>query len=659
MGEWQISFSDSEPVPPGLVFTPVRLSHIDRGGCDIASLRVDGRLEDLQYCTDYLGRRIVIRNPVGSVVWWGVVVAASVGLGKWGVGRSLAQLCNRALVEYTIEDVDGQGGAAATAWQNDTTSQTLYGTREHRASIGQASAAEAAARLATLLAHSAEPATIRSRTGGLGAGLVCWGLAKFLEWKYYQNLAGRIEHDGDDARAMAIGWERTGSEIGFWETAMHDMGGGLAGLEEGNKIVVSGSVSNDGEKTVAEKARGTTASLTATTISFLSNDDIYDSANGFGVFEASAFVHIAGSSLNNGYHAIDGKPDDGYMTTKQSFTNAIVNESAGASITIRQGNRVGFPGAVVDEKPAQSASVNVRLVGWEMAQSFTATANMTLSRVAVLCGKVGTPADTLHVRLYSNAAGVPGTWLDTATIGPADIPSSVGWVWADWATGLAVTAGTTYFLLVARSGANSWENYYLSGLVSGAYGTTLAWNGATWSAPTWLPEYPVSLAFRVWDAEDTSASIARIIAQCGGGFVASAAISATGVERNQYADNGARAEHEMKRLLDIGTASGGRLTYEVDQQGGATFAVQPERPTDLLPLPIYSDDDRITQYGGAEWQDGASVAGQWVRLALPAGIGAHWDVGVAYAQRSEYDVEKAAWALTFDDEEKLKAYRGT
>jgi hypothetical protein len=563
-------------------------------------------------------------------------------------------------VEYTVEDVNGGGGAAATAWQDDATSQSLYGTREHKASIGQASAEEAAARQATILAQSAEPATIRSRAGGEGGGLVCWGLAKFLEWKYYENLAGRIEHDGDDARAMPIGWERTGSEIGFWETAIHDMGGGLAGLEEGNKIVVSGSVSNDGEKIITEAAQhSTTTSLTATTISFLSNDDIYDSANGFGVFEASAFVHIAGSSLNNGYHAIDSKPDDGYMTAKQSFTNAVVNETAGASITIRQGNKAGLSAAVVNEKPAQSASVNVRIVGWEMAQSFTATTDMTLNRVAVLCGKVGTPVDTLHVRLYSNAAGQPGTWLDTATISPANIPTNVGWAWADWAVGLPITAGTTYFLLLARSGANSWENYYLAGLVGGAYGTTLAWNGTTWSAPTWLPEYPVSLAFKAWDAEDTSTSIARIISQCGGGFVASAAISATGVTRNQWADNGARGEHEMKRLLDIGTSSGGRLIYEVDQQGGATFSVQPERPSDLLPLPVYGDDDRITQYGGALWQDGASVAGQWIRLALPSGIGAHWDVGIAYVQRSEYDVEKSAWALTFDDEDRLQAYRGT
>lgn len=660
MSGWTVVFPNLETTPAGLELEPVRVSHNDRGGCHEAVIKVMGRLEDTQFCTDWLGRRVRILNDVGSTVWWGVVTGVTVGLGKWAVGRSLEGLVNRCAVEYSAEDRTSGDNYAVTAWLDDTDSQALYGVREHLVSLGDGNANEANAKRSTVIAQAATPATVRSRTAGEGATLVCWGLIRFLEWQYYENLVGRIEHDGDDAEEMSIGWELTSSEIGFWETAVHDLGAGLGGLHVGDKFIVAGSDHNDGEWYVAENTDREAASLTASTISFLSNDDVYDSADGFGRFETKAFVHIAGSPANSGYHAIDGKPDDGYMTTKQSFTAAIVNESAGASVTIRQGNKVATTAAITNEVAGDAASVNIKLVGFQIGQSFVAPATMTLNRVAVKVGKVGSPIDSLHVRLYSDSGGSPGTWLDTATIAAADLEEdSTDWIWGTWATGISITATATYWLLLARSGTNDETDYYLASLVGGAYGSTKAWNNATWSALSWLPSGAVSMPFQLWDSEDTSAAIARIVTNCGGSFVTATTISATGVERNQWAEDGARGNHELTKLLDIGTSAGLRLVCEVNEQGTLVVTTETAEPTDTLTLPRYGDDDRIVQHNGAMWQSGMSAAGQWLNLTLPMGIGQQWDISPVYVRKSEYDVNKGVWALTFGDSDMLSSYRGT
>lgn len=654
---WQVVFPNLEQVPKGLTLQPVRLAHSDRGGCWEASVAVAGALEDTQFCTDWLGRRIHILNDVGSIVWWGVVTSVTVGLGKWAVGRTLAGLVNRCAVEYSAEDRASGDNYEVTSWADDSTSQAAYGTREHLVSIGDASVGEANARRATALAQGANPAVVRSKAQGDGATLTCWGLARFLEWKYYTNLVGRIEHDADDAAEMSIGWQLVSDEIGFYENSLHHLGADLGGLREGDKIIVSGSTSNDGTLIIADGTGDAGVVYEADTIWFEVNDDIKDSASGFVGFRANSYIDVAGSASNSGIHYIDGKPTDGHLETAQAFTGAIIGESAGPTITLTQGHAVTLTTIETDEEPG--ATITIKLIGFQLAQSFVAPATMTLDRVAVKVGKVGAPGDVLHVRLYSNSSGNPGTWLDTATLDPDDMGADPDWLWANFATGISITATTTYWLLLVRSGSDEAVNYYMAALVEGAYETTKAWDNATWSALTWLPAGTVSVPFKLWDIEDTSAAIARIVTNCGGSFVTATSVSSTGVERNQWADNGARGDHELTRLLDIGTSAGARLICDVTQTGTLVVSAEPSTPTDTLTLPRYGDDDRITQHNGAQWQNGMSAAGQWFNLALPQGIGRQWDISPAYVRKSEFDVLKNTWSLTFGDSQMIEIYRGT
>jgi len=74
----------------------------------------------------------------------------------------------------------------------------------------------------------------------------------------------------------------------------------------------------------------TNVSLTETTISFTAPDLIDDSGSGFGIFAVGDFIEVEGTASNDGIFEIDTVAAGQIQTIEQT----IVNESAGASMTI-------------------------------------------------------------------------------------------------------------------------------------------------------------------------------------------------------------------------------------------------------------------------------------------------------------------------------------
>ncbi len=110
------------------------------------------------------------------------------------------------------------------------------------------------------------------------------------------------------------------------------------------------------------------------------------------------------------------------------------------------------------------------------AQSFAAPAGgMTCSLVQLYLRKKGTPG-TFTVKLCSDNAGDPGTTLKSETV-DMDAAASEGyrWVSVDWASGQALTGGSTYWIVVeppatvdARFSYVSWGGDAAAGYGSGA-----------------------------------------------------------------------------------------------------------------------------------------------------------------------------------------------
>ena len=115
----------------------------------------------------------------------------------------------------------------------------------------------------------------------------------------------------------------------------------------------------------------------------------------------------------------------------------------------------------------------------DAAQSFTVAVSDTATQVSVYIKKVGTPGNAT-VRITANSSGKPATSsLTTGTLLASSVTASYGWVNIVLSPNVALSTGTTYWLVIDASvnasnyiwGANNAQ--YANGLGKlGQYGTT-------------------------------------------------------------------------------------------------------------------------------------------------------------------------------------------
>jgi hypothetical protein len=116
-----------------------------------------------------------------------------------------------------------------------------------------------------------------------------------------------------------------------------------------------------------------------------------------------------------------------------------------------------------------------------IAQSFTVGSASHIGSVRLLLQKNGTPTDYVYVDITSGTPG--GTVLATsALINGSALTTSLVWTSLSFATPLAVSSGTTYYVRVWRSGVGNNTNNYTAGMASTITGGNY-WDGATWN--TW------------------------------------------------------------------------------------------------------------------------------------------------------------------------------
>lgn len=661
-GAFTAQFASTDIVWPGGVGVEVEsFSFSDRGGCDAATLAVSGDVEQLSQLFALLGREVRIYNTSGDLVWWGLVYSADLGFGVVGAGASLERMANNVRVEYTERDAFGGSESKATEWTGSPSSQARYGVKERSESIGEGNPAMALARRTQMLARLAWPRPRRT-TGGGGAGSATAtvrlrGVWHFQSWTFYANLVGRIENVGGGGDlALVIGAKLTSSSCGFVRRRMGDTEGQLGWLLEGDKVFISGAAQagNNGDKNVTEPADpALPQTYTANTISFEPNDDILDAANGFGFVQTKNWISVAGSTSNSGVKwAREG--DEGQIEIAAALTGNVAGEAAGPSVSIKIGHSVAVAQTTPDELPG--AAITLQSYNEQLAQRFTAPASMTLKRLAVKVGKHGAPADNLLVELCAdNGTGdYPGAVLSTVTIAPSALPADE--VIEQWfACNQAVSAGAMYWLKFRRSGAATHAAYYFVGLIAYAGpGSTRGYNGTTWNhVNDWRPSNPpYSIAFRLHDAEDTSASIARIVAQCGQSFVTGVSVAATGVEHNQWADGEATGLAEIERLLDIGTAAGLRLVAHVNLLRSLVVQTEAAEPGEDFDLPVLGVDEQLYTNAGTLWPAGVNPVGQWVRLAgVPKMAGLSYRLSPDYIRAAEYDVQDGRWRIALRDDD--------
>lgn len=631
--------------PAGMVLTPLWYDATDQGGPYQAQIRADGDIDALWHTLLWLGYRVTIRNRDGDPVWWGIIEEATVSSGNVQVGLSLTDMSNSVTVAYTQIAADGSSERKTTTAATDSLSISRYGTKEILLTLSDTSAAAAESKRDVALETLRKPvATIAMEMGQpVEATLRCAGYMSTLGWTYYSRADGWEEYDaGGTAQAMGAG-AGPSTVIGFNadNKIIFNVGTALTG---GSKFVVSGSASNNGTFTVANLIEQEDETYTASTIAFAelgmtNDDDIYDSASGLGNLAVDDVFQIEGSTSNDGIYTV---ANDGAAAI-EVVENVLTYEAAGASVTLRRRNYVNVVESVVEEDAG--ASVTINAWGVYVAQSFTQeiNANWTVDRIAIRICKVGDPTDSVVVSLYSNNSGYPGTVMDFGMVDADDIPTTMGWVEFQLNNTDTISYGTTYWIVVSRSGSNSLVDYYTVDVDEEAgytLGTLKLWDGSGWQS-RWTD---ADMAFRVLGAEETTLQI-DTIASNRGEIADVEILDASGVYSNQYREGDNTALDEVLGLLESGTSAGKRLIATVNTARRLLVSAQTARPTNVPELMLQSDGALRDAYG-MQYAHGKLPVGVWVTLVdVPAIIGNMADVSPFYVSRAQFDTERGAYTL--------------
>lgn len=579
-----------------------------QGGPRWAEIELSGETGALLEARNWLRHTVIIRNQNNDPVWWGYVDRVEVPLGALTLAADLAEMRNYIKVGYTNAD----GVASYTAWAEDTYSTGEYGYREEILS-STLDAAEAATLRDTALEVAKYPAVAPLSGSPSETGrLYCRGWWDTLEWRYYSRADGLVEHTEGGAR-YKIGQTLTAATIGFDQDNRRilDTGGSLRHIDAGQRVDVTGSTYNNSNFMVESATALTAKTLTAATISFTAaTKRVADSGNGLKFVDANDIVRITGSASNNGYYSVSAGAGDGsYFDTDQ----ALVNEAAGASVTVTRASGITVEGGLRDEIPA--ATVTVQPYGASgIAQSFVQSSGSSwaVDRVQVQVGKFGSPSDNIRAAIWSNSAGAPSASLDSGTVAGSSVNLKSGWVEITLTKAATLTSGTTYWLVIDRSSTLDIDDYYTVGIDQEAgysAGSVLVKDAAgAWQSP---PK-PLSLTFRVLGSTETTEQLSALRTGAGQFLSGTDIVDASGRYMCQYRDGTLRGSEVADKLLALGTTANRWLLATVTVDRYLQLDAEDAPPT--TPEYYIDKDGNIVGNFGQSLAEGQCPVGVWASL---------------------------------------------
>jgi hypothetical protein len=626
-----------------------RLSWSAQGGPEAAQVTVSGPELGLWQLGQMLRYSVEVRNEVGDSIWWGYVRDVEISVNGLAFGLSLNRMSNSIAVAYTT----AEGDTGTTAYLADDESVQTYGTKQLLITADGLTTAAAEQWRANALNRRKLPiATPPYSRGGSGVtvALDCRGWYSTLNWQYYSRAEGRLEYLGSSEYAQAIGLGSTGTNFGFLSGVRHvvSLGAKLGNLRKGDTFRISGSASNNGVYTVEQGTEREAIAYTASTISFdAATREIRDSANGLGTFDAPAVVLVSGSASNDGVYRIDSSSADGSLFVT---VGTLVNEAAGASVTLNRGHSVMVEEALTEELPG--ASVTWTALGTKAAQSFEIDSAdaWTAAAASVKVRRVGNPSDNLVIAVYSDSAGAPGTLLDSDTVAGSAISADSGWVSVDLANTQSLAVGTTYWLVVSRDGANTYSDYYevMVDIDLGYAPEVLKlYDGSGWVS---RPEN-ATMPFRITGLEDTNTQMETLITDAAE-FIVRNEVAASGTETNQWRSGDNTALVELEALLNLGTSNDRRMLARVTRERTLIIEEEPVKPDTIV---YFQNAD-----GGLVDRNGVAIigyppVGQWIDLkgVIPDAVQLSELLRPApyLLERAEYRVDTQEWELEGRDTE--------
>lgn len=628
-------------VPGTLTIEPSAWSKVAKGGMWDAEIAISGPLDELTGLTSWLGYMVEIINDRGTPVWWGDIVTVEITAGGLRRGISLDRMANRVMLRYAQKQPGGGTVSVDTDWLDDTLSQAAYGIWERRITPERPlTANEATAMQATALATLASPHyTLAPDSGQQGAKLYCQGYWQRTKRQYLTELRGLEQHNASGT-AYPFGIGVTSSSIAFSSRAkcIAQINGYFANIGNAYKVKITGAgvAGNNTTYTVTGTDDRAAVVYSSTGVTFAPADDITDANGGLAFIENDDLFQVTGSAANSGTQIMSKSGSVHVEISGGYWGGSISSEAAGPTVNFYRGNQITVTPTPTNERA--SASITATVVGQKYYQTFTLAADAgswTVDTIEIRLQRFGGPADSVKIELYTDNAGAPNTLLKSATVAADNIPLTMDWVAFDFDNAQALAYGTTYGLVVSRTGANDWDDYYMIDMdITGGYsgGSCKVYDGASYLSAA------ADMIFRILGGVDTGTQAQNVLeAQSWPAVIA----ATSGVVSNQYRDGELRAYDELEALLDTGTSAGARLLAQVTKARGVSISSKPDKSTAAW---AWQDNNRLTDLFGQEAEPGYLPAGEWVKLGNASNLGPWAALSPVFIERAEYDAN-SGWSL--------------
>lgn len=254
--------------------------------------------------------------------------------------------------------------------------------------------------------------------------------------------------------------------------------------------------------------------------------------------------------------------------------------------------------------------------------------------------KEGSPTDNVTVQLRSDSSGAPGAVLASASMAGANVSENLNWHEFELSTRVSLSASTTYWISIERSGSLDASNYYkVDGNEDLGYtrGVFKIWTGSAWVDRS--PD--ADMLFAVSGVTETSLQI-ETIADTAGQFFEDVSVQiASGVYSSPYRDGDRTALAEIMDLLESGTTNERRMLATVEYDRTLVIKEEPE---------AWGNDDYLVDNEGKMYDLGGGPlslwrypVGVWVRLktVVPDGLNTSYlaDPTITFIEDLDYNLK--------------------
>lgn len=378
--------------------------------------------------------------------------------------------------------------------------------------------------------------------------------------------------------------------------------------------------------------------------------------------------HIVSTGISFGNFTPGGEDDEIFIASG-SFSPLVVGNTftlSGAAnadnndtyniLEMEDIDQIEISGTWVDE--AAGAAVKI---SWgdgisvdNIAQGFQLDTAWTVTHVAVKVRKLGNPTDNFRIGIYPDAAGVPGTVLTVTEVLGSALFTELTWTEFAFATPVALSAATTYYIAIRRTGAANLADGYEVAMdedLGYADGSFRHFDGSAWVAR----DPDADMPFRVIGEISSTAQLAKAIDAVDDFLYTLVQVDSL-IPVRQFSDSDRFALDTIEEMLDAGTDDGQRLIAWTTFDDAVVVDIAPVSSEENL---ILGSDGKVRFPNGSPYIPGRLVFGQWVDvdgLLLLDGLGIRASRGAAtYVSESTYDA--ASDMLTVQGEGALDPYR--